>query len=143
MKLETLIEHYVSMRDQKDEIRKECKDRIAALDNTLQKISAVLLKEFQTRGMTSVASAAGTAFIAKVTSATVADWDAFLADVQDREAWELLEHRCSKLAVEQHLEVHKALPPGINYRAENEIQIRRPTTKMIERKAHEQQLSPV
>jgi hypothetical protein len=56
----------------------------------------------------------------------VADRDAFLHGfVIPNEAWEFLENRVSKSAVEQFKEANNDLPPGLNWREERVVNIRR------------------
>jgi hypothetical protein len=55
----------------------------------------------------------------------VADWDYVLDYIQKNELWNMLEKRVSKQAVEQYVEEHGNLPPGINWREELVVNIRR------------------
>ena len=67
---------------------------------------------------------AATSAVAR-TSATVADWDAYLAFVQTNERWDMLEKRCAKLAVEQYRAANDDLPPGINWKSAVTVNVRR------------------
>ena len=126
MKMDTLVERYIGLRDQKKEIVDAHKLRIAELDGTLDKIEAVLLKTFGETGIESVNTTAGTAYISSRTSATVADWDIFLAHVKANNAFELIERRCSKDAVAQYKAANEDLPPGVNWSEERTVNVRRP-----------------
>jgi len=55
----------------------------------------------------------------------VADKDAFMTHVKSNEDWQLMEIRCSKTAVEQYKAEHDDLPPGVTWRAERAVNIRR------------------
>jgi hypothetical protein len=55
----------------------------------------------------------------------VADWDAFLDHVRENEAWEMLERRVNKTAVEQFKSVEGDLPPGVNWAETQVVNFRR------------------
>lgn len=129
MKLNELVEKYISLRDKKQTIKAEYDAKVAEVDTVLDKIEAVLLKTFNETGMESVKTQFGTAYKSLRTSATVADWDAFFAYVKTNEAYELVEKRCSKAAVEQYKAANDDLPPGINWREEQVVNFKRPNSK--------------
>lgn len=125
MKVNEIVERYIELRDRKSTIKKEYDEKVAKLEQVLTKMEAVLLKHFDETGAESVRTDAGTAYKANRTSATVGDWDAFLAHVQRTEAWQLLEHRAAKKAVEEYKAANDDLPPGINWSSEVVVNIRR------------------
>jgi hypothetical protein len=125
MKVNDIVERYIALRDKKSAIKKEYDDKVANIEKLMEKVEGVLLKHFEETGAESVKTAVGTAYKSKRTSATVADWDSFLAHVQKHEAWELLEHRASKKAVEEYKSAHEEVPPGINWSSEIVVNIRR------------------
>jgi len=117
----TLLAGYVKLRDIR-KARKEEYDKADEADKDRQnKIEAEFLRRFHERGIDSVsAKGAGTAYRSTRATATVKDWEAFLDHVLEHAAWELLEHRANKTAVEQFKDVHQSLPPGVNW---SEIQV--------------------
>jgi hypothetical protein len=123
--LEELVEKYIELRDTKSKIASDYKAKVAVIDTVLDKIEAELLSQFSDLGMESVRTKSGTAFKSTRTSATVADWDYALDFIQRKELWNMLERRVSKQAVEQYKEEHGDLPPGINWREEITINVRR------------------
>lgn len=125
MQLNELVEKYILLRDRKADLKRDYEGKVAALDKVMEKMEAVLLDAFQTSGVESVRTAAGTAYKSTRTSATVADWDAFFAFVKEHQAFELIERRCSKTAVEQYRAANDDLPPGLNWREEAVVNIRR------------------
>ena len=125
MKLNELVEKYIRIRDRKVKLKAEYEGKVAELDSVLAKIEAVLLKTFQDTGMDSVKTAAGTAYRSTRSQASIADWDAFLSHVRQNDAFELLERRCSKTAVEQYRAANDDIPPGVNWREEQVVNIRR------------------
>lgn len=123
--MDELVEKYIQLRDKKSEMTAAFKAKTANLDAVLDKIEAVLLQMFEDNGLTSVRTTSGTAYKSTRTSATVADWDQTLDYVRKNELWNLLERRVSKQAVEQFKEEHEDLPPGVNYREEVTVNVRR------------------
>lgn len=125
MKLSELVAKYIELRDKKAQIKAEYDGKVAKLDENLDKIEAVLLKTFDSTGMESVKTEFGTAYTSTRTTASVADPDAFMTYCKANDAWHLLEKRVSKVAVEQYKDEHQDVPPGVSYRAERTVNIRR------------------
>lgn len=125
--LDNIVEKYVALRDKKAELEAAHKKAKAEFDAALDRIEAYLLKHLNDNGAESIRTAAGTFYKSKQNSATVADWDQVRAWIeQDPETrWPMLEKRVSKLFVEAHLEEHNDLPPGINWRSESVVNVRR------------------
>jgi hypothetical protein len=126
MKLNELVEKYIAIRDKKAEMKKQLEEKLKPLDNAMEQIEAVLLKTFDQLGTESVKSGAGTAYVSTRTSATVADKEAFRAFIQaDENNWAMADVRAAKAAIEQYAEEHQDLPPGINWRQERVVNVRR------------------
>ena len=128
MKLNELVEKYIQLRDKKAEIRKQYLARVGDIDTLMEKIEGMLLKVFNETGMDAVKTEFGTAFKSVRSSSTVADWDALRMYVLENGAWELIERRCNSEAVAQHKAANGELPPGVNWREEIVVNIRRPTS---------------
>lgn len=125
MKLDEVVKNYIALRDKKAAINEEYKKKVAAIDVILNKVEAALLAAYQELGVDSIKTAEGTAYISNRTSATVADWDTLFSWIEERGAWEFLERRVSKTAVDAYKEEHQDIPPGVNYREEKTINVRR------------------
>lgn len=123
--MEELIEKYIAIRDKKAEIVAAHKAKIAKIDEVLDKVEGVLLAQLEENGMESARCKSGTVYKSNRTSATVADWDYVLNFIQTHDLWNMLERRVSKQAVEQYKEEHGDLPPGINWREEVVVNVRR------------------
>jgi len=123
--LSTLVEKYISLRDRKQAIVNEAKEKAAKFDAVLDKMEGMLLSTFNDLGMDSVKTSAGTAYKSTRTSATVADWDSVLNFIRDTEAFNMLERRVAKAAVVEYRDANGALPPGIDWREEVTINVRR------------------
>lgn len=123
--MEELVDKYIELRDAKSKVKAAYDAKIAKLDAVLDKIEGVLLQQFNESGMESVRTKSGTAYKQMRTSAGVADWDSVLEYIRENDLWNMLERRVSKAAVEQFKEAHGDLPPGINWREEVVINVRR------------------
>jgi len=129
MTVQDIISKYIALRDRKDVIRREYNERVAKIAEAMNLMEAMLMDQLNNIGAESTKTEAGTAYIEHRTSATVADRDAFFAFVDQNDAWDMLESRCSKTAVEQYKNVYGELPPGLNYRVERVVNVRRPAKR--------------
>ena len=125
MKLSDLVAKYIELRDKKYELKHQYEFKAAKIDEVLDKIEAKLLETFDSAGMDSCKTEAGTAYASSFSTASVADPDAFLQFIVENEEWSLIERRASKTAVEQFIVANGDVPPGINYRKERVVNIRR------------------
>jgi hypothetical protein len=125
MKVSEVVSHYITLRDQKAAIKAEYDAKVSKIDKTLDTIEAKLLEVFAQTGMDSVRTANGTAYTTVRTSASVADREVFMNYVKSHDEWPLLEVRASKTGIEQFKEMNQDLPPGVNWREERVVNIRR------------------
>ena len=127
MKLDELVANYIKLRDKKSLLKKQYDEKVAKVDAVMDRMEAVILKTFQDSGIDSARTDAGTAYISTRTSATVASREEFLSWVlQDPDERSIfLENRVSKVAVEQFKAANDDLPPGINFRSEVTVGVRR------------------
>ena len=125
MKLSELVAKYIELRDKKAEFKAEYDSKVAKIEEALTKIEAVLLDTFDKTGLDSAKTEFGTAYTTTRTTASVADKDAFMEHVKAHNDWQLMEIRCSKTGVEQYKDANEDLPPGVNWRAERVVNVRR------------------
>lgn len=125
MKLDLIVERYVLMRDKKAEMKAAYEASVADLNTGMAKLENAIMATLNEQGVESVRTNAGTAFKSVSTSATIADWDSYLAFVQANDRWDMLEKRCSKLAVEQYRAANDDLPPGVNWKQAVTVNVRR------------------
>lgn len=123
--LDNLVDKYIKFRDIKAKLKAKHSNELEPVETALKTIEATLLSKFAEIGTESVRTTAGTAFKSTRTSATVVDWDQVLDYVKANGAWELLERRVNKSAVEEFREANDDLPPGVNMRSEITINVRR------------------
>lgn len=125
MKLSELVAKYIELRDKKYELKHQYDFKAAQLDEVLSKIESKLLQVFDTAGMDSVKTEFGTAYASTRSTASVADKETFMNFIKENEEWSLMEVRAAKLAIEQYKTANGDLPPGINFREERVVNIRR------------------
>lgn len=125
MRDDEIVQLYIALRDRRA-TRKAKYDADDADDKAKQeKLEGIMLHRMQESGSESIRTQFGTAFKSTRTSATVADRDMFLQFVRENEAWEMLESRVNKTAVEQYRAANDEIPPGVNVRTEVTVNFRR------------------
>lgn len=123
--IDELIDRYIKLRDRKSELKAKYDQDTDALDEAMEKIENFMLKHLNEQGADSIGAGTGTVFKSSVTSATVADWDATLQFIVDKAMWHLLDKRVNKTAVAEFVKTEGDLPPGVNWREETVVRIRR------------------
>jgi hypothetical protein len=125
MPMNVLIDTYVKARDRKKEVEDRHKEELRPIQKLMDTLSQRILNEFNELGMDSAKTDAGTAYRLIQTSATVADRDSFMRFVQQESAWDFLESRVSKKAVEEYVDLNGEVPPGVNVSRRVTVGIRR------------------
>lgn len=125
MKIDELVQKYIQIREKRSRLKAEYEEKVAPYTEAQDRIEALLLALFGELGVDSVRTAEGTAYTATRVSATVADWDAFIAFVKTNDAYEMIERRVSKAAVEQYKAANEDLPPGVNWSETRVVNFRR------------------
>ena len=125
MKVSELVEKYIDLRNKKAQLKAEYDEKVSKIDGNLDKIEAKFLEVFDETGMESIRTEFGTAFASVRASATIADREAFMDFVKKNDEWPLLQISASKPAVAQYVSAMDSVPPGINWRTERVVSIRR------------------
>ena len=128
MRLSDLVATYITIRDRRAARKRAFLIEDDADKTRQEKIEAVFLMKFKELGIDSVkaANGAGTAYKALQTSATVADRSMFLEHVVNNSAFELLDVKANKTSVAEYKTANDgAIPPGLNWREEQTINVRR------------------
>lgn len=120
-----MIEKYLALRDRVADIRKRHVGELAPYNDAMVMLENILLDKLNAAREESVRTKAGTAYKTTRTSCTVAEWSKTLAYIQDNDAWELLEARVSKTAVEAIMQETQAPVPGVTVRREVALNVRR------------------
>lgn len=123
--IDGLVERYLALRDKKAEYKAEYDAKVEAIEAAMTKVENYLLKLMQDLGVESIRTAVGTPYISRRSSASVSDWESFLGFVRENDNWEMLERRANKTVVQQWREEHNDLPPGLNWREERVVNIKR------------------
>lgn len=128
--VDQVIAAYIKLRNKKDAIEAEAKDRAKELKDKMAKFEAWLKVRADEQGVTSFKTPHGTAFITTTDFANVADWDAVLDFIRTNDAYDMLEKRVSKTAVRSYIETTKEVPAGVNYGTKLEVNVRKPANKV-------------
>lgn len=123
--IEEVIGKYIDLRDAVERKTSALKDELAPLQAAMKVIESHLMDVAIKTGQTKFGTKHGTAFITTKTGCNVADWDATLGHIRANNAFHLLNKAVNKTAVGEYIEAHGNPPPGINWVAMKEIQIRR------------------
>lgn len=123
--VDEIVARYIALRDKKAEIKAKYDAEVEAIDAAMNRVENYLLKLMTELGVESIRTSAGTPYVSRRTSATVADWDAFLGWVQRNGEWSMLERRANKTVVQSWRDEHNDLPPGLNWREERVVNIKR------------------
>lgn len=125
--VDNVIAGYLRLRAQKQQIEHKAKEDVAVIEANMDKLEAWLKLKAEETGVTSFKTDNGTAFLTTVDFANVADWDAVLGYIKTEGAYDMLEKRVNKTAVRAYIDMHRAVPPGVNYGTRLEINVRKPT----------------
>lgn len=127
--IDKLIGMGVEVRDELKAEKRKFSKYEAEAKGLLSQISHALKLKGDSLGVNSFSTAEGTAFRSLKESYRVGNWASAFKFMQETGNWQMLEKRVGKLATK---EIHKAtgaVPPGVEYIAEEEFVIRRPNEK--------------
>ncbi|ENO78421.1 hypothetical protein [Thauera sp. 63] len=127
MNLDELVANYIKLRDKKSQLRKQYDEKVVKIDAVMDKMEAIILKTFQNSGIDSAHTNAGTAYLSIRTSAYVTNREDFftwvLDDTENRISF--FADRVNKAMVEEFKAANGNLPPGVTYRSEVTVGVRR------------------
>lgn len=107
------VADYIKLRDYKHEVAERHKKELERINKTMQKIERLLSDALNAQGVDAMRAPSGTVHRSIKTSTTVEDRQAYMEFVRQNEAWEFLESKANKTAVEDYLKEHGMLPPGV------------------------------
>jgi hypothetical protein len=126
MKMDDLVLKYIQTREKKSQLKAAYDADKGKYDTLQDKIEALLLLRFKELGIDSIKTEFGTAYSSTLTSATMADWDAFRTFCQAQaDPFQFLDRKANKSAVEQYRASNDELPPGINWSETRTVNFRR------------------
>jgi len=122
----SLLKLFIALRDRRARRKADFQLDDVEDKEKQERIEIEFLKRFNERGIDNVsARGVGTAYRSIRASARVSDWDSLLDFIKKEGAWEMLERRVSKVAVEQFKAETNDLPPGIDWGETQVINFRR------------------
>lgn len=105
---------YIKTRDAKKALEAEQKLALKPYEDALAKLESRALAILSEQGADSLKTKYGTCYQAVRRSVRTSDKEAFMDYVKDHEAFDLLDVRPNKTAVEDFVNEHGDLPPGIS-----------------------------
>jgi hypothetical protein len=124
--LAKLIDSYIKLRDKKEALVKDQKVEVRKLDEIMEGIEAFLRAHIKSQKVQSISCDAGTAFINRQRSATLADSAMFREFVIANKIFDLADFRPKKDAVEAYIEEHEGRsPPGVNFSTRETVLVQR------------------
>ena len=126
--LDRLAKVYRKIRDQVSALTKEYDTQVEVLKAQQEEIKNAMKDQMQALGVTSVRTPQGTVVLSVKTRYSTADWDSFKKFVVEHDALDLYEKRIAQSNMKQFLEENPGVvPQGLNYNAEFDISVRKPT----------------
>ena len=127
--IDEAIEAYVNTRDELRAKQQAFNLEEDAMKLRMEQISMWLRDKADELGVDSFKTQFGTAYRSVKTSYRVATggWDNFIGWVKETGNFQCLEKRVAKLATKEIHDDTGAIPPGLDYVAEVEFDVRRPT----------------
>lgn len=129
VRADELTAKYIALRDFKDKVSAELKEKLDRVDSALSEIESSMMTFLNQTGQESCKTEKGTFFKKTSTSAKVADRDVFLHFVMENEAINFLENRVNKIAVEEYITEHGEVPPGVDVLRVVQVSVHRPKTR--------------
>lgn len=118
---EDLTALYVGLRDRKAELEGVQKEISATMDL----VGAKMLTVLEAAGAESIATESGTFFVKESVKYNVEDWDTFWAFAAQAEGGSFVTKSPRKASVDEYVEAHGELPPGLSVFSERKINVRR------------------
>ena len=131
IKLDSLVETYLAIRNERDKLSREHDAKDKELSNDLAQIEQVLLNSCNEVGADSIRTGAGTVIKSTKENFVCGDWDNFKQYVMDNDAIELLQQRIHQTNFKEFLSGREdeGLPPGISSMREFRVTVRKLATK--------------
>jgi hypothetical protein len=129
VQVDAAIAAYIKLRSMKAEIENKVKAEVDDINAKLAKLESWLKTKADEVGTSTFKTPAGTAFLTSKDIASVADWDALLEFIKEKDAYDLLNKAVNKTAVRAYLDEAKVLPPGVNYSTIITVSVRKPSAK--------------
>jgi len=119
-----VVQWYLESRNAIDEIEAKAEKDKAPYREKMAVCEAWITKQAASDGLTTVPTKHGTAYWSTHACCTCASRDMLFDYVREHQAWDLLESRPSKKAVQSLVEATGAPPPGVNYSTFRKLVVR-------------------
>ena len=131
VKLDSLVETYLAIRNERDKLSREHDAKDKELSNDLAQIEQVLLNSCNEVGADSIRTVGGTIIKSTKENFVCGDWDNFKQYVMQHDAIELLQQRIHQTNFKEFLSGREdeGLPPGISSMREFKVTVRKPSNK--------------
>jgi hypothetical protein len=124
--IEQIVSTYIKLRDRRDMMYQEFKEKTAQLEEDMQTLKHKLVEISKETGATSFSSPSGIAYRTVKNRYWTNDWGSFYQFMQEHGAMGLLEKRIQQTSMKEFLEENPEVhPPGLHVDSEYEITIRR------------------
>ena len=129
LKLDQLVQTYLTIRSERENIARQYEARDAELQNELNAIEQVMLSACNDIQAESIKTESGTIIKSTKETYTCGDWGNFKEFVMENQAIELLQQRIHQANFKEFVNNRKeeGLPPGISTLREVTITVKRPT----------------
>jgi hypothetical protein len=125
MNIEQVIHAHRVLKARKADLELEYKNKLQPIQTKIDQLENALLGLMQTTGCESFKTSEGTAYKSERVRISCADKGAFMDYIRQNDAYELLEVRPSKAAVEEYAAGTGIFPPGLNRTAELVVNVRK------------------
>jgi hypothetical protein len=125
MTVDEVMAAYIQLREHKEKLKKEHQEILAPVNDQMNKCLAWVQQQLQQQGLQNFKGQSGIAFLQTDVSVSVKDWDAMFEWIKANEAWSFLEKRASKSVVQDYMEAHGEVPPGLAITTSVEAHIRK------------------
>lgn len=122
---EAVMTAYIKLRDKRAALKKRYEELDEQLKADMDRMGNWLLKKLNDAGTETFKNGAGTAYISETVRAGCADWTLFWKWAADNERVDMLEKRVASKAIQDYMEEHNALPPGITITTYRDVVVRR------------------
>ena len=124
--IDVLVSKYIEIRDEKAKRKAAYTADVAKLDQALEKLEAHFQKVMNEQGTTSLPTAAGTPYLQKRSTASIADWAAYKAFIQTQDdPFGFVEARANKTRLDEYRAANDDLPPGVNWNEAVVVNVKR------------------
>lgn len=131
VKLEELVQSYLTIRDERYKLKHEYESKDAEIKGDLEKLEQAMLSYCNDINADSIRTGSGTIIKSLKETYTCGDWDNFKQFVVENNALDLLQQRISQTNFKEFMSTRQeeGLPPGISAMREVSITVRKPTSK--------------